>query len=192
MPHTKWSEEERLEKIEKFANVTFKFVYMIAASYAGISVLFNQPWMPPMLRSSAFSSEVPLESVWVGFPRDHDELSPALHVYYMVELGYALHSLLFHMFLTKHRNDFWEMMIHHFAAIVLILFSYLGDCVRVGTLVLIVHDIPDIFVYGTKVRLIFRLASDHFTYILPPRSPFFAILHSYLPTPLPHVYTIVP
>lgn len=151
MPRKKWTTEERLEKIEKFCNVTFKFVYMVLASIAGFSVLRNKPWMPPILRVFGFNDNVPVASVWDGYPRDYEELSDDIHLYYMVELGYALHSLLFHVVWTKHRNDFWEMMIHHFAAIALLAFSYLGDKVRIGTLVLIVHDVPDIFVYFTKV-----------------------------------------
>ena len=41
------------------------------------------------------------------------------------------------------RKDFWEMFIHHQATIALIGFSWTTHFVRIGTLVLIVHDCGD-------------------------------------------------
>eukprot|EP00911_Craspedida_sp_UC1_P000192 UC1_evm1s150 len=107
------------------------------------------PWLPPVLRLGEGPFADTVEPVWVGV-LDYEEHDTNMHIYYMVALGYALHALVYHVLWTKRRNDFWEMCIHHFAAIFLILFSYVGPYIRVGTLVLLVHDIPDIVSYLIK------------------------------------------
>jgi ceramide synthetase len=54
------------------------------------------------------------------------------------------------MFETK-RKDFLELCIHHFVTILLIVFSYCASHHRIGLNVLVIHDISDILLYGTKV-----------------------------------------
>lgn len=46
-------------------------------------------------------------------------------------------------------QDFWEMFTHHCATICLLTFSWCGNFVRVGTLVLCIHDAVD---YWLEVR----------------------------------------
>lgn len=42
-----------------------------------------------------------------------------------------------------YKQDFKEMMVHHFATIALMVFSWVCNFVRSGTLVLAVHDAVD-------------------------------------------------
>lgn len=44
----------------------------------------------------------------------------------------------------------WQMFLHHLATIGLMTYSYYNNHTRVGTLVLIVHDVADIFLEGAK------------------------------------------
>jgi len=60
----------------------------------------------------------------------------------MIELAFYW-SLIFTQFIDVKRKDFWQMFIHHIATITLLSFSYLINFVRVGTLVLVVHDCGD-------------------------------------------------
>ena len=62
--------------------------------------------------------------------------------YYMLELSFYW-SLSICQFFDVKRKDFWEMFIHHQATIALIGFSWTTHFVRIGTLVLIVHDCGD-------------------------------------------------
>ena len=41
-------------------------------------------------------------------------------------------------------TDFWEMFIHHITTISLMGFSWTCNLTRVGTLVLVIHDVADI------------------------------------------------
>jgi len=66
-----------------------------------------------------------------------------------MELAYHVQSLIFQFLLPK-RADFLEMFLHHLLTIFLISFSYLNNYIKIGTLVLLVHDISDIFSYLIK------------------------------------------
>jgi hypothetical protein len=60
----------------------------------------------------------------------------------MIELAFYW-SLVFSQFIDVKRKDFWQMFIHHIATIALLSFSYIVNFLRVGTLVLVVHDAGD-------------------------------------------------
>ena len=62
--------------------------------------------------------------------------------YYMVSLGFYW-SLIFSVFSDTKRKDFLEQLIHHFATILLLCLSWTTNFVRVGTLILCVHDAVD-------------------------------------------------
>ena len=55
--------------------------------------------------------------------------------YLRLQLGFALHSLLYHVFVTARRNDFMEMFVHHCATVLLIAFSFVAGMSRVAVVV---------------------------------------------------------
>ena len=64
--------------------------------------------------------------------------------YYMLELS-LYWSLMISQFTDVKRKDFWEMFIHHLTTISLLCFSWTCNLTRVGTLVMVIHDVADIF-----------------------------------------------
>ena len=48
------------------------------------------------------------------------------------------------------RKDFFELTVHHVATLALLFFSYAVNFWRVGTLVMVVHDVADIVLEGAK------------------------------------------
>ena len=60
----------------------------------------------------------------------------------MLELAFYW-SLSFSQFFDVKRKDFWEMFIHHMTTITLMIFSWSTHFIRVGTLVLLIHDSSD-------------------------------------------------
>ena len=61
------------------------------------------------------------------------------------QVSFTFRSLVITQFYDVKRKDFWEMFIHHLTTIALMGFSWTCNLTRVGSLVLIVHDVADIF-----------------------------------------------
>jgi ceramide synthetase len=108
----------------------------------GYSTLKDQNFLPPQLGGSG-----DVGRAWEGFP--YSAVTESVKRYYLLELSYHAHSLVFHLF-TVHRNDFVEMTLHHICAVALVIFSYFANWVRVGALVLFLHDIADVTAYAVK------------------------------------------
>jgi hypothetical protein len=137
-----WTPAGRQDRVERFATVCFKFLYFLIITTWGYILLKDQSWFPPILGGSG-----DVQHAWDDFP-----CPPVLHgltAYYMIELAYHVQSLVYHLFMP-HRNDFLEMTLHHSCAIFLVLFSHYHGYVRIGSLVLFIHDVADILSYAIK------------------------------------------
>ena len=88
------------------------------------------------------------EDALVNYPRQ--PVADKIYWYYAVEVGFYL-SLIASQFTDVKRKDFWLMFLHHVVTIGLILFSYLCNFVRIGTLVLILHDTTDFWLELAKM-----------------------------------------
>ncbi|XDV29985.1 hypothetical protein PO909_032997, partial [Leuciscus waleckii] len=85
---------------------------------------------------------------WYNYP--YQPLTVDLHYYYILELSFYL-SLLFSQFTDIRRKDFLLMFLHHVATISLIIFSYVNNMARVGTLVMCLHDAADVLLEAAKM-----------------------------------------
>uniref|UniRef100_A0AAQ5XC71 Ceramide synthase 4a n=1 Tax=Amphiprion ocellaris TaxID=80972 RepID=A0AAQ5XC71_AMPOC len=85
---------------------------------------------------------------WRGYPKQ--PVSEAHYWYYVLEMSFYL-SLLLCVSVDVKRKDFKEQVIHHIATLFLIGFSYCGNYVRVGTLVMLVHDSSDFLLESAKM-----------------------------------------
>ncbi|VDO92045.1 unnamed protein product [Soboliphyme baturini] len=56
-------------------------------------------------------------------------------------------------FVDTVRKDFWVNFVHHITTVLLLSFSWASNFVRVGTLVLIVHDAADFWLEVKKIIL---------------------------------------
>lgn len=82
-----------------------------------------------------------------GYPQSAESLG--CRTFYIFELGFWLSCCLYLGFETR-RKDFVEMFIHHCSTVALILISHLSDYGRAGILVMMIHDVGDIFLYSAK------------------------------------------
>uniref|UniRef100_A0A8C7ZPM8 Ceramide synthase 6 n=1 Tax=Oryzias sinensis TaxID=183150 RepID=A0A8C7ZPM8_9TELE len=85
---------------------------------------------------------------WYNYP--YQPLTADIHYYYILELSFYL-SLLFSQFTDIKRKDFLIMFVHHLATISLIIFSYVNNMVRVGTLVMCLHDAANVLIEAAKM-----------------------------------------
>lgn len=131
------------DRVNRFAATCFKFCYMSSIVAWGFHILLDAPWFPAELGGKG-----DVKKCWFnGSP--YQSQMPNQQFYYLIQLSYHLHSLVFQIYLS-HREDFWEMALHHTVTIALIFGSYVMGEQRVGTLVLIVHDIGDVTSYLVK------------------------------------------
>nr|CAB3230108.1 LAG1-like3 [Phallusia mammillata] len=126
---------DRPQLRKKFAEASWRcFFYLVAFTF-GMVTLVQAPWFWDNL------------ACWVDYPRQ--TMWDSVYYYYMLEGGFYI-SLLFSIMRDVKRKDFTEQLIHHMATIFLILFSYVANFVRVGSLVMAIHDVSDIILEGAK------------------------------------------
>jgi len=128
--------QDRPSLLKRFTETGWRFTFYFGVFIYGITMLWDKPWL--------WESE----QCWKDFP--NHQLTSGLYWYYLVELGFYL-SLMFSQFLDVKRKDFMEMFIHHIATVLLLSFSYIANFIRVGSLILLIHDCADFWVEGAKL-----------------------------------------
>ncbi|XP_066061679.1 ceramide synthase 4-like isoform X1 [Chamaea fasciata] len=121
---------------KKFSEACWRFTFYIISFFTGLAVLYNKPWLWDH------------RECWTGYPQQ--PLQPSLFWYYMLELSFYW-SLVFTLPFDVKRKDFKEQIVHHAATIFLISFSYCANYIRIGTLVMVIHDASDCFLEPTKI-----------------------------------------
>ncbi|XP_038634026.1 ceramide synthase 2-like [Scyliorhinus canicula] len=128
--------QDRPSITQKFCEASWRFAFYLLAFVAGLCVLLDKPWFWDQ------------KECWKGYPQQM--LLPSHYWYYMIELAFYW-SLLLRVSLDVKRKDFKEQIIHHIATIFLIGFSYCANYIRVGTLVMLVHDASDYIMECAKM-----------------------------------------
>lgn len=128
--------QDRPSNTKKFCEASWRFVFYLVAFTGGLVSLIKTPWFWD------------LRECWRGYPKQ--PVAEAHHWYYIFEMGFYL-SLLLSVSVDVKRKDFKEQVIHHIATLFLISFSYCTNYVRVGTLVMLLHDSSDFLLESAKM-----------------------------------------
>jgi len=128
--------KSQLSPLRKFSESFWRFVYYLSIFIYGFIILQNKSWT------------LDTRHCWLNYP--NHPLTNDVFWYYMIELAFYW-SLLFSQFVDVQRKDFWQMFVHHIATILLLSFSYIVNFVRIGTLVLVIHDAGDYWLEGGKM-----------------------------------------
>uniref|UniRef100_W5MDL4 Ceramide synthase 5 n=1 Tax=Lepisosteus oculatus TaxID=7918 RepID=W5MDL4_LEPOC len=128
--------QDKPSTLTKFCESMWRFTFYLYIFTYGIRFLWQSPWLWDT------------RQCWYNYP--YQALSPGLYYYYVTELAFYW-SLMFSQFTDIKRKDFLIMFIHHLATISLISFSYVNNMLRVGTLVMCVHDSSDFLLEAAKL-----------------------------------------
>ncbi|XP_006277638.1 ceramide synthase 4 [Alligator mississippiensis] len=128
--------QDRPSLSKKFCEASWRFTFYTVSFFTGLTVLHDKPWFWDH------------RECWTGYPQQ--PLLPSLFWYYMLELSFYC-SLVFTLPFDVKRKDFYEQIIHHAATIFLISFSYCANYIRIGTLVMVIHDASDCILEPTKI-----------------------------------------
>ncbi|XP_053905834.1 ceramide synthase 4-like isoform X2 [Cuculus canorus] len=131
--HQRNTDRPNLSK--KFCEACWRFTFYIIAFFTGLAVLSDKPWLWDH------------RECWTGYPQQ--PLLPSVFWYYLLELSFYC-SLVFTLPFDVKRKDFKEQIIHHAATIFQISFSYCANYIRIGTLVLVIHDASDCIQLGAE------------------------------------------
>lgn len=123
-------------RLKKFQESCWRFTFYLSITVAGVVFLYDKPWAYDMWE------------VWRDYPTQ--PLLPSQYWYYILEMSFYW-SLLFSLGTDIKRKDFLANVIHHLAAISLMSFSWCANYVRSGTLVMLVHDVSDIWLESAKM-----------------------------------------
>lgn len=127
-------------KHDKFCEQAWLALHYFIATSLGYYVLHDKPWWPPALSMSA-----ELAIVANNEERAKDHLSENLQIYWILQLGFYSLELITLLLTGYKRSDAVMYFFHHLYTVFLMAGSWVSYNQRIGTLVLILHDVGDIF-----------------------------------------------
>ncbi|XP_056134532.1 ceramide synthase 2 [Lampris incognitus] len=127
---------DRPSVLKKFREVSWRFAFYLFAFIGGVVALYDKEWFYDTWE------------VWTGFPKQ--TMLESQYWYYILEISFY-GSLLFSVTFDVKRKDFKEQIIHHLATLVLLSFSWCVNYIRIGTLVMLVHDASDVLLESAKL-----------------------------------------
>ncbi|XP_053564329.1 ceramide synthase 5 isoform X1 [Bombina bombina] len=128
--------QDKPSTLTKFCESMWRLTFYLYIFSYGIRFLWSTSWFWDT------------RQCWYNYP--YQPLTPGLYYYYIKELAFYW-SLMFSQFTDIKRKDFLIMFIHHLATVGLISFSYVNNMVRVGTLVMCLHDASDFLLEAAKL-----------------------------------------
>ncbi|XP_048346457.1 ceramide synthase 5 isoform X2 [Sphaerodactylus townsendi] len=128
--------EDKPSVLTKFCETMWKFTFYINIFLYGLRFLWSSPWFWDT------------RQCWYNYP--FQPITSGLRYYYIIQLAFYV-SLMFSQFTDVRRKDFLLMFVHHLAAVALISFSYINHMVRVGTLIMCLHDSADFWLEAAKL-----------------------------------------
>ena len=127
--------------VPKFSYQGWLLLFYVSSSVYGHFTLRDKPWVSYPLGEREREA---IDAAWRTVP--HTEIG----WYYSYQIGFFAAEL-YAIFTEPRRSDFYEYLAHHIVTLYLIIFSWAGYETRIGSYVLIIHDIVDIFLCLAKL-----------------------------------------
>jgi len=125
------------DKRLKFSESAWKFSYYLITWTWGTQVVLSQDFF--------WNTNL----CWVGWP--NIPMTESYKWFYMTQLSFYISSIITHVTIEVRRSDYTVMLVHHVAAVLLIAWSYYYNVHRIGGVLLMLHDINDIFLEAAKM-----------------------------------------
>jgi len=129
--------EERIVRTQRVVKWAYDFIYYGGMTWFVYNYLGDAYFIPGMVFGKGDCDTMK------GYP--DIPVMPYLRTYYLVQMGSHLCSLLEQIYYKRKDAKFYEYFLHHYLAFALIFYSFLLHIWALGALVMIVHDISDIF-----------------------------------------------
>ncbi|KJP88849.1 hypothetical protein AK88_01539 [Plasmodium fragile] len=143
IPRKKWSERIRKIKVARFNLMFFNLFYFTLISALGFVALSRQTFFPHEM-----GGQGKLSDYFAGYPKQ--KTSHLIHVYYFLNGGYLLTSV-YSLLMVEKLPDFYENFLQHLCAVILVYFSYGQNFLRVGSIIMLCHDICEVFSSACRV-----------------------------------------
>ncbi|KAJ6635432.1 Ceramide synthase 2 [Pseudolycoriella hygida] len=128
--------QDKPSTLDRFCESAYRLLYYTCSSIYGLIVLWDKPWFWNA------------QSVWYGHP--YNPIDRGLWWHSMISLSlYCAFTIT--QLLDNKRKDFWQIFVHHVTAALIMVLCWGCNLLRVASLVLVVHDITDIFLEPTKI-----------------------------------------
>ena len=138
--------------LKKLGTNIFKLSFYIFMTIFGYYILSQVDYFPKELLGSG-----DMWKIWEpGHPNSYYYWKPDyFDIYYLLGLAFCFTDLIWLIFIYELQTDFTAMLLHHLCTIGLIAFSFLTNTSHIGSLILFLHDIGDIFVYISRIIINF-------------------------------------
>ncbi|CAX63954.1 hypothetical protein PFAG_00930 [Plasmodium falciparum Santa Lucia] len=143
IPTKKWSHRIRRIKVQRFNLMFFNLFYFSLMSIFGFVVLRHETYFP-----TEMGGQGKLSDYFVDYPEQ--KTSNLIHLYYFLNGGYLITSV-YSLLISEKLPDFYENFLQHLCAIILVYFSYSQNFIRVGAIIMLCHDICEIFSSACRV-----------------------------------------
>ncbi|CAL4156170.1 unnamed protein product, partial [Meganyctiphanes norvegica] len=144
-----WSERqvERWLRQRKSVDAYTKYDKFLLSGYECLSHTFFCIFGSVVMYNKPYLWDISL--CWTKYP--HHAIDSDVWWYYMLVAGWFWSNLVPYMFLLPSRKDKSQTIIHHFCTIFLMTFSWICNFIKIGTLVILVHEVTDIFIMAAKM-----------------------------------------
>ncbi|CAG5850463.1 unnamed protein product [Menidia menidia] len=122
--------------MKKFREASWRFCFYLCAFIGGVLALYDKEWL------------YDTREVWTAYPKQ--SMLSSQYWYYILEMSFY-GCLLFSVTFDVKRKDFREQIVHHIATLILLSFSWCANFIRVGTLVMLIHDASDVLLESAKL-----------------------------------------
>lgn len=122
--------------------IFYTFYYSCAFAFFFFVVYRNEEYLQ---KWDFFTNEPVVLNIFQPYPPPRSEF---VQMYYMQALGFYASALVFLVAYDTRRSDFVQLFIHHIVTVGLVWVSHIYGYTRVGALIIALHDLGDIFLYG--------------------------------------------